>query len=678
MSAEVDLRQLFLDRLVESGLTEKTAKVARFKALSAAQTAALWKGAPKQPSLKIPYLDPKGKDTDFYRIRLLGGINGFAHQMEKPLRYLQPPSSGIQVYFPKVDDLDWMQVLANPEAPIIITEGEIKALAASLVGLPTLGLGGVDSWRSKATKTSLIRDLEAIPWKGRKTYICYDSDVSVKPQVADAARRLAEELGSRGARVYDAGLVSPDGSKVGLDDFIVRFGVDALVLHLQEAPEFKEVQELHKFNSRFVFIRAMAQIYEETTCHFYDSNKFMNAVEANAIYQVVKPTPNGGMRTEKRSVAKDWIMWPSRRTVQAVNYVPGSDNLIHTDKNGTLELNVWRGWGALPKKGNIDPWRKLFRYLTGGESDATRQWFERWLAYPLQKPGAKLYTAVAMWGAQTGTGKTLLGETMIRIYGSNGQRIGAKQLSSAYNSWAQRKQFIMGDEITGNDSRGHADELKGLLTGEWIRINEKYQPEYDLPNCVNFYFTSNHPDAFFLDDYDRRFLILEAPDVRMVQEEYTDYHKWLYGEGPSALFDYLLRVDLGDFDPRAPALRTRAHEIMVESNRSDVGRFITLVITDPEQAKHQYMVPKEVELFSARELLLFYDPRKEKKVSEKAVIVELQKQGALKVLGGAQIRVPGKGRARLYAVREMNKWRDALPYQVKRELENRVLPNTKF
>lgn len=673
-----ELRKLYVERLRESGLTESVAQTARLKPLSANETASLWEGAPQQLALQLPYLDPRGFDTSFFRIRLLGQVNGFSTQLAKPLRYLQPPSSGVRAYFPAVTGLDWMAVLRDPNAPLLITEGELKALAASNAGFPTIGLGGVNSWQSKAARAPLLEELAAINWEQRTVYLCYDSDAMTKPQVMEAAQQLAKELGNRGAVVRDA-TMPPIGEmeKVGLDDFLLKKGADGLEAHLAQALEFVSLKELRSFNERFVFVRQMSSVYEIKYSSFFDAGKFMNAVEAHAVYTVVHATKQG-VKSEKRSVAKDWIQWPNRRQVQRIGYLPGKEQLeVTTEQDGTV-LNLWRGWGTKPKRGDVRLWRTLFGYLTSGETEETRTWLERWLSYPIQQPGTKLYTAVALWGAQTGTGKTLLGETMIRIYGSNGQRIGAKQLASPYNSWAQRRQFIMGDEITGNDSRSHADELKGLLTGDWLRINEKYQPEYDLPNCVNFYFTSNHPDAFFLDDHDRRFLVLEAPGERLDQEFYREYHTWLQGEGPAALHYHLLHVNLGDFDPRAPALRTQAHEVMVEANRSDVGRFVAIVLHDSEQAQLIYKVPVDVDVFTAKELLLYYDPRSEKKVSERAVAMELQRQGAIKLLGGAQVRWQGHGRVRLFAVRNLPKWRRTDARTVRAMLMERSLPTPKF
>ena len=669
------LAALFAARLAESEVTPHDAKHAGLTLLTPDAVAELYPGAPRQGAVRIVYHTPGGKATPFYRLRLLGTATGLNGQLAKPKRYLQPPDTGVRAYLPRTRNVNWLEVMNDPEVALIITEGEFKALSACLHGYPTIGLGGVENWRSAKARKPLIDDLSAVNWKGRNLYICYDSDVATKPQVAEASRRLAEELGARGARVFDAGLpASPD--KVGLDDFLRDRGTKALEKHLAEALEFASLAVLHEFNERFLFIRTSGRVYEPRVHDFYDASKFINAVEANAVYQAPK-LAGTRVAMERRYAARDWLEWPQRRTVQRLTYRPGDDRLI-VDSDVGAELNLWTGWGCAPAKGDLRPWVKLFDHLTSGESETVRVYLEQWLAYPLQHPGVKLYTAVAMWGAQTGTGKTLLGETMLAIYGNNGQSIGARQLGGAYNGWLERKQFVLGDEITGTDSRQHADELKGLLTSDRVRVNEKYEREYDLPNCVNFYFTSNHPDAFFLDDADRRFLVLEAPYALLPQEFYEEYRVWLKSTGPAALFHYLLRVDTRDFAPRARALPTHAKEMMVETGKSEVGRFVAMVRHDSERAQALYGVPADVELFTTSELRSFYDPRGEKRATEKAISLELQKQGAAKVLKGAQLKIEGLGRVRLYAVRETDQWHAATAADVLRYMARRALPTAKF
>lgn len=673
-----ELTQLFAARLEESVVSPSAAKHAGLKLLEPDAVKALWPGAPRQGAIQIPYLSPSGRSTGFYRLRLLGVAQGLNGQSSKPRRYLQPPDSGVRAYLPRVAGTSWLEILNDPEVALIITEGEFKALSATLQGFPTIGLGGVENWRSAKARKPLIDELEACNWKNRHLYIAYDSDVSTKPQVAEAARRLADVLAERGAHVYDAGLPGGSKDKVGLDDFLRDRGSKALAKHLEEAPEFESVRALHEFNDRFVFIREASRVYEPAQRGFYDAQKFMTTAFANATYTCAVMTGTK-VKLEKRPTARDWITWPQRRTVQRVTYAPGNDALIIPNGVGS-ELNLWRGWGCAPKRGDLKPWKRLFEHLTSGEPNPgpARQWLEQWLAYPLQHPGAKMFTAVAVHGAMQGSGKTILGETMLKIYGENGVLIGQKQLGSSFNGWMERKQFILGDEITGNDNRQYADELKGLLTGKTIRVNEKFEREYDLPNCVNFYFTSNHADAFFLEDSDRRFFVLAAPHERLEQGFYDEYRAWMEGDGPAAVFDYLLRVDTRGFHPRAPARDTHAKEQMIEVGRSEASRYIAMVMVDPERAEKLYGVPRDVELFTAAELRTFYDPRRDTRTTEKSISLELNKQGAVKLMQGQQINVEGQGRLRFYAVRNGDRWKKAQLKEILVYLKGRHLPTAKY
>lgn len=674
------LDSLYTSRLEESGISHSAAQYADFIPLAKTQTASLWKGAPSQPAIQINYPTPSGKRNGFFRLRLLGTAPGFA--LEKPLRYLQPPHSGVHAYLPRVDGVEWRELLLNPEHPLLITEGEIKALAATLAGFPTIGLGGVENWHSARDGSPLIEELAAVEWEERNVYICYDSDVASKPQVAYAAQRLASELAARGAVVFDAGLPASAATKVGLDDYIVRNGKRSLEKHLAEAVPFANVKALHEFNERFIFIRASASIYEVETQEQYSAFEFRNSTCANATYPLKITNAKGGIKLETHSTAVDWIKWPNRREVQRVDYIPGSDNLI-VQKDNTLVLNLWPGWGTEPRAGSIQPWTRLFEYLTSelpnDEIVAVRKWMMQWFAYPLLYPGAKLYSAVVFWGSVQGTGKTLLGETMLKIYGSNSQFVEASDLEGSFNGWAKNKQFVLGDEITGTDSRAHADKLKGLITGTNLNINEKYKRPYVLPNTVQFYFTSNHPDAFFLDQ-DRRFLVIETPQEPLPLEFYAQYRKWLLGDGPAAIFHHLLHnVKLDGFNPQGPPPGTFAKEIMIDQSKSEVGRFIAAVMLDPDQAHRLFGIPQDVDLFAPHELHKFYDPRGEKRATVKAISLELQKQGAVKVLGGRQVEINGAGHYRFYAVRNGDKWRRASATRVRFYVNNeRNLPTPKF
>jgi putative DNA primase/helicase len=73
---------------------------------------------------------------------------------------------------------------------------------------------------------------------------------------------------------------------------------------------------------------------------------------------------------------------------------------------------------------------ELIDYLLEGLDKAAKEWFFDWCAYPLQNPGVKMFSAVVIHGVVQGTGKTLVGLTLGRIYGDNYKEIKDDDLES--------------------------------------------------------------------------------------------------------------------------------------------------------------------------------------------------------------------------------------------------------
>jgi hypothetical protein len=117
------------------------------------------------------------------------------------------------------------QLISDTSVPVIYVEGIKKAdaivTAARAAGAEILvvAISGVWNFLSDGKP---IPDLLEIPVEGREVWIVFDSDVLANPGVQGAAVRLAETEIGRGASVRLAYLPdAPDGSKVGVDDFLV-------------------------------------------------------------------------------------------------------------------------------------------------------------------------------------------------------------------------------------------------------------------------------------------------------------------------------------------------------------------------------------------------------------------------------------------------------------------------
>ena len=89
-----------------------------------------------------------------------------------------------------------------------------------------IALSGV--WCFKSKNSSLIPDFQKLAWKGRVVYIVYDSDVVTKREVRQTEDTLAAQLDRLEAHVYICRIPSAeDGSKLGLDDYLIRHDVDS-------------------------------------------------------------------------------------------------------------------------------------------------------------------------------------------------------------------------------------------------------------------------------------------------------------------------------------------------------------------------------------------------------------------------------------------------------------------
>jgi hypothetical protein len=118
---------------------------------------------------------------------------------------------------------DTHTIAADPAVPIIITDEPFKVLACSVAGINAIGLNGVWAASEKTLQEQLVlrSELRDFDLRGRRVYMCFDSDADVNPETRCASIRLFLLLSSAGANVYQ--LVSWDISQgKGIDDFLVQ------------------------------------------------------------------------------------------------------------------------------------------------------------------------------------------------------------------------------------------------------------------------------------------------------------------------------------------------------------------------------------------------------------------------------------------------------------------------
>lgn len=205
-----------------------------------------------------PFLRTDGKP--FYRLKPDWG----SLKTEDSPKYLSPRNQGCRPYFSRLYS-NWRQAAKSTKIDLWDGEGEKKGDCGCANGLATIAFSGVDGWvdscprvgEANLEQSRVLPELSAIEWKNRKVYQCFDSDIVDKIPVQLALARRAYELTKLGAYPYLVLLPNEiDGSKNGLDDFVVRHGIEALRVLGKKAQrtEFR-VEEDKRNNKKTVFLK---------------------------------------------------------------------------------------------------------------------------------------------------------------------------------------------------------------------------------------------------------------------------------------------------------------------------------------------------------------------------------------------------------------------------------------
>jgi len=637
-------------KLAESGLDKDDVKSLGIKFLSKAGTKKLVKK--ELAAFQLPYHELNGKKNCFWRLRFLEYDKvAFGGKKKRPQRYTQPHNAAPRLYFPtNLEQMSWAAIAKDPAIDLILTEGELKSACACKFGFPTIGLGGVYSWKSKAKNQPLIPDMKAINWKDRIVYLVFDSDLATNDMVQAALSELSFVLTNLGAHIHIAYLPDVDGleGKTGLDDFLVNMGGEAFEALLEDADIYNLSQELWNLNREVIYIKDPGLLIRRDSSQKISPGDFTAHAFSNRFFY-----EHDGDKLKRKKAARAWLDWSQRFELNRITYKPGQEKI--TDES---EYNEWHGWGVEPKQGDVSPWRDLLNHIFKGEKES-REWFEKWCAFQFQNPGVKQNTAVVFWSTINGTGKSLIGYTLGAIFGKNFIEISQEDLHDNYNAWSQNKQFVMGDEITGTDKKQDANKLKKLITQKEINVNVKYIPHYTIPDCINYYFTSNSPNALYLDGTDRRFFVWELFD-KMESDFYVKtYDSWLHSNGPSHLFDHFLNMDLGDFDHKTAAPVTDAKLEMIHDARGDLSNWALLLKSDPDSLMRMGGKPIKSDLMTPVQLMSLFDS--DGQFNNVTAFGRALKNAGLRKL--KVVKIEGKA-VSLYAVRDAARWSRARPKEI--------------
>lgn len=545
-------------------------------------------------TIKIPYYGIDGKRSGLNRYRFLGQFEGFKYYQQKgtPLEAYLPPGYA-----------DWATVLQDVTRPLIITEGEFKSICGVINGFDTIGLGGVSSFtKDKYGQRRVIEPLNTLPM-GKTVYIAYDYDGNgtgePKQEVAHAEESLAAALMLRGCKVKLVRLGTIGlNDKVGLDDFLIEYGINGLLERMKLAKPFKKTKRngLIYLLSNYAILNG--DIVKPVTGTAFSVQKF-GVEEANCCNEEAQDdkTPPPTMQ---------FIRSIQRTDLAGYDFEPNEQSIITVD----YKLNLWRGYRTQPKAGDVKPWLEFKKLFFSAEPELEHH-FDQTIAHMFQYPGRQQTRILIIKSGMEGIGKSFFFETIAGII--NGTPRGrpldsfdhalvtsARDLNANHNSLMANKRFVVFNEIGERGDR-HTNLIKDLATAPSITVNPKYLAPFSVKNYAQLAITTNESYTHIIDQTSRRELVYVIPKfsdialkLRAFFETAVELKAWINTQtARESLMHYYMHYDISDYDGTNPAPMSEGKSQMIIAGRSEVETYFFEDFDYPP-----YVVPRlEVELY---------------------------------------------------------------------------------
>jgi hypothetical protein len=195
------------------------------------------------------------------------------------------------------------------------------------------------------------------------------------------------------------------------------------------------------------------------------------------------------------------------------------------------------------------------------------------LAYVYQNPGKRVRWAIVLFGIQ-GNGKSFWVELMKRLMGHNAGEVAGTTVAQRFTGWAVNKLFIAIEEIRVPSESKYAilDKMKPFITNSEVDVEFKGQDNRTAPNFASYMMLTNHDDALPLDDYDRRYCVIETKHRTKADIPEQVYFDALFGaldDHIEAIAHYFANraIDM-EFNPNGHAPSTSGRHRMMEESKS--------------------------------------------------------------------------------------------------------------
>ena len=280
---------------------------------------------------------------------------------------------------------------------------------------------------------------------------------------------------------------------------------------------------------------------ERETLYFVKSSDLVLKYKSRKY--LVGYTPNG--REIWKSLGEAWLESPLRREYDRAE-------MACSGQCPPDMLNLWRGWGCIPREGSWQTIAEHILYVICGGNEDSYEYLIRLLAWWVQHPAAPGEVAIVLRGKK-GAGKGALAQILMRWFRHHAVHISQpRHLTGHFNAHLADCLFLFADEVVWGGDRLAEGALKALVTERAVHIEPKGVNAFQVPNRLKILMASNADWAVPVTADERRYLVLDVSAVRIGDRGYFEQlHAAIAGTEAEAMLLDLLRIDLAGFDHRS-------------------------------------------------------------------------------------------------------------------------------
>lgn len=291
--------------------------------------------------------------------------------------------------------------------------------------------------------------------------------------------------------------------------------------------------------------------------------------------QTGRPVLDAEGREQFEPAAK-WL--DQHAAVEQMTWAPGfemeiEDQLVvdggWIDRRGCRVFNLYRPPTVAGRTGDVSPWLNHVRLLYGDSADH----IVFWLAHRVQRPGEKINHALVLGGGQ-GIGKDTILEPIKRAVGPwNFTEVSPAAMLGRFNGFLKSVILRVSEarDLGDVDRFAFYDHMKVYTAAppDVLRVDEKNLREHAVMNVCGVIITTNHKTGgIYLPPDDRRHFVAwsDVTRERFTPEYWNVLYRWLEDGGHEIVADYLSKLGLTGFDPKAPPPHTAAFWEIVQAS----------------------------------------------------------------------------------------------------------------